>query len=132
MKLRRLALALAAAALLFAQADTTLQRAIRKETMEGDLKGAIELYQKAISQSGKDSATAAQALLRLGDCYAKQGDKQARQTYERLVKEFGDSKEASQARAKLATLGGGAGAGEMTTTLVWPGESLPLGGQSGF
>src|SRR5579863_3344345 len=107
MKLRKLTLALAAAALLLAQADTTLQKAIRKETIEGDLKGAIELYQKAIGQAGKDRTTAAQALLRLGDCYEKQGDKQARQAYERLVKEFGDSKEASQARAKLASLGGG-------------------------
>ena len=127
MKLRKLGLVFAAAALLLAQADTTLQKAMRKETIEGDLKGAIELYQKAISQSGKDRATAAQALLRLGDCYEKQGDKQARQAYERLVKEFAESKEASQARAKLAALGDGA-AGGMTTTLVWRSDALPMRG----
>ena len=104
MKLRKLTLALAAAALLLAQADTTLQRAIRKETMEGDLKGAIELYQKAISQSGKDRTTAAQALLRLGDCYEKQGDKQARQAYERLVKEFQQSEYLKNAKLRIADL----------------------------
>jgi Tol biopolymer transport system component len=128
MKLRKLTLVLAAAALLLAQADTTLQKAIRKETVEGDLKGAIELYQKAISQAGKDRATAAQALLRLGDCYEKQGDKQARPAYERLVKEFGDSKEASQAKVKLAAMGIAPGSGRPTTERISEGYPTSVSG----
>jgi Tol biopolymer transport system component len=123
MKLLKITLVLAAAALLFAQADTTLQKAIRKETVEGDLKGAIELYQKAISQAAKDRPTAAQAWLRLGECFEKQGDKQARQAYERLVKDFGDSKEASQARVRLAALGGPGGGGGLVARRVLPDAS---------
>ena len=44
MKLLKVATIAGVAFLLFGQADTTLQKAIRKETVEGDLKGAIELY----------------------------------------------------------------------------------------
>src|SRR5258705_8918893 len=93
--------------LLFAQADTTLQRAIRKETMEGDLKGAIELYRKAIGQAAKDRTTAAQALVRMGACYEKLGDGEARKAYERVVRDFADQKDmASQAQTRLVSLRG--------------------------
>lgn len=126
MKLPKIILVLAAAALLFAQADATLQKAIRKETVEGDLKGAIELYQKAISQAGKDRPTAAQAWLRLGECFEKQGDKQARQAYERLVKDFGDSKEASQARVRLVVLGGGRSG--LSYRQIWAGPKVDTSG----
>ena len=114
MKLRKLTLLLFAAALLFAQADVALQRAIRKETIEGDLKGAIELYAKALSQAGnKDRATAAQALLRMGECQEKLGSAEARKAYERLVMEFADQTEpARTARVRLAALAKGAGSSQ--------------------
>lgn len=128
MKLRKLTFVLAAAVLLFAQADVTLQKAILKETVEGDLKGAIELYNKALGQAGKDRATAAQALLRMGECHEKLGNAEARKAYERLVKEFGDQKEASQARARLAALSPAPGAGGVETRMLWQdGAATPSG-----
>ncbi|MBL8291772.1 MAG: PD40 domain-containing protein, partial [Bryobacterales bacterium] len=102
MKMLRLTLILAAAVPLFAQADVTLRKAIRKETVEGDLKGAIDLYRRVAAEAGKDRATAAQALLHLAQCYEKQGNLEARRIYERLVREYPDQREAAMsARTRL-------------------------------
>src|SRR5688572_27799585 len=102
MKMLRLTMILAAAIPLFAQSDVTLQRAIRKETVEGDLKGAIDLYRKAAAEAGKDRITGAQALLHLAQCYEKQGNAEARAIYERLVRDYTDQKDAvATARARL-------------------------------
>lgn len=130
MRLLKIATIAGAAFLLFGQADTTLQKAIRKETVEGDLKGAIELYRKAMSQAAKDRATAAQALVHMGACYETLGDAEARKAYERVVREFSDQPEAvRQAQTHLAAARpmGAPGAGQpgrQTTTLVWSGPKV--------
>src|SRR5258708_40369263 len=86
------------------RADAQLQAAINKETVEGDLKSAIELYKK-IAQAG-NRAVAAKALVRMGQCYEKLGDAEARKAYERAIREFGDQTEAiATARARLAAVG---------------------------
>lgn len=109
MNVRNLILVLAAAGVLAAQSGdpgVLLQRAIRKESVEGDLKGAIDLYKKVIAGAAKNRAAAAKALLRLGECYEKQGNAEARRAYERLVKEFSDQKDqAREAEARLAAMG---------------------------
>ncbi|MBI4908021.1 MAG: PD40 domain-containing protein [Acidobacteria bacterium] len=100
--MRMLILILAAAAAIAAQNETdiALQRAIRKETIEGDLKGAIEEYRK-ISQS-TDRGLAAKALIRMADCYRKLGDVEAEKIYERVVRDYADQKEAvAIARARV-------------------------------
>ena len=61
MKLLSMMVLLGAAGLVFAQAEETLQRAIRKETIEGDLKAAIQSYKKLAQD--KDRAVAAKALV---------------------------------------------------------------------
>ena len=87
--------------------DLALQAAIKAETIDGDLKAAIEMYRKLAD--GADRAVAAQALARMGQCYERLGASQtaeARKAYERLVRDFGDqSPYASQARARLAAMG---------------------------
>ena len=98
MKSRNLLLVLAAAAILAGQtADmgVTLERAIRKENVEGDLSGAIDLYKKVVAGAA-NRADVAKALLGLGECYEKQGSAEAQKAYERLVKEFGDQAEAAR------------------------------------
>lgn len=85
----------------------TLQRAIQLETVEGDLNAAIEHYKQVIKSSGGNRSVAAKALLRLGGCFEKLGDTEARAAYERVVREFADQAETvAQARARLAALGG--------------------------
>jgi Tol biopolymer transport system component len=102
MRPRQLPLILATALALFAQADVTLQRAMRKETLEGDLKGAIALYEKAVAEAKTDRATAAKALIRMAECHQKLGDVEANKLYERVIREYRDQEEAvAVARARL-------------------------------
>jgi len=96
-------LALAAAPRKSDQQELSLQKAIQTETVDGDLKSAIEQYKK-IAQ-GRDRAVAAKALVRMGECYEKLGDAEARKAYERVVRDFGDQKDlAETARTRLAAL----------------------------
>src|SRR5688572_21060584 len=79
-----------------------LRAAMETETIKGDLKAAIEQYKK-LAQSG-ERVIAAQALLRLADCYQKLGDAQAQPVYERLVREFADQTDVvTTARARMGS-----------------------------
>ncbi len=95
--------------------EVALHAAMKKETVDGDLKGAIEAYKK-LAQS-RDRTVAAQALVRMGQCYEKLGDAEARKAYERVVRDFGDQKDlAETARTRLAALGRPSG---ITLRKVW-------------
>ena len=83
--------------------EAMLRAAMDKETVDGDLKAAIEQYKKVIAQKGAGHEVVAKALVRLGEAYEKQGSAEARPAYERVVREFADQTEAVQeARARLA------------------------------
>lgn len=100
------------------QAEVRLQAAITKETVEGDLAGAIALYKQLAGDS--DRSVAARALVRMGACYERLGDKDARTTYERAARDFSDQPEvAAQARARLAAMGGAKAASGPRTRLLW-------------
>ena len=87
------------------KADVALQAAIKTETVDGDLRGAIEQYKKIAALPGAGRATVAAALLRLGQCHEKLGDAEATKAYERVVREYGDQGDAAaQARVRLAAL----------------------------
>ena len=87
------------------KADVALQAAIKTETVDGDLRGAIEQYKKIAALPGAGRATIATALLRLGQCHEKLGDAEATKAYERVVREYGDQGDAAaQARVRLAAL----------------------------
>ena len=103
------------------RAEAQLQAAITKETVEGDLKGAIELYQKLAD--GGDHAVAAKALVRMGQCYEKLGSIEARKAYERVVRDFSDQKEmVATAHTRLAALSRGAISGPgLRVRQVWTG-----------
>ncbi|HUQ92813.1 MAG TPA: hypothetical protein VM120_14125 [Bryobacteraceae bacterium] len=92
------------------RAEVALRAAIEKETVKGDLKGAIEQYKKLAQ--GKDRGVAAKALVHMGQCYEKLGDADARKAYERVLREFADQPEAAaEARKFLAAKGARAGTG---------------------
>jgi Tol biopolymer transport system component len=79
-----------------------LQRAIQKEGVTGDFKVAIEEYRRIVARAGSDKKIAAQALLRMAECYQKLGDAEARRIYERLVRDYGDQAEVAKvASARL-------------------------------
>ena len=80
--------------------------AVHQEEAEGNLTEAIRLYQTVLQKSGADRKLAADALFRIGQCYERLGQAEARKAYERLVREFSDQKErARDAQARLAAMG---------------------------
>jgi Tol biopolymer transport system component len=81
-----------------------LQRITQHETVTGNLKQAIEDYKKLVARAGADRAIAAQALVRMAECYQKLGNGEAQRIYEQVVRDFGDQREATTARARLAGL----------------------------
>lgn len=88
-----------------AHTDTQLQAAMHKEMVDGDLKGAIEAYRVIAARQSTPRALVAQALARMADCYRKLGDSQARELYQRIVREFADEPVAREARERLAAMG---------------------------
>lgn len=101
------------------RAEVALQAAIKVETIDGDLKAAIDAYKKVADTYRTDRAVAAKALIRAGQCYEKLGEaqaKEARATYQRIVRDYADQAETvAQARVRLVALGA-PGAPEGPTT----------------
>lgn len=84
------------------KATVLFQAAQARETIQGDLKGAIALYQDVVKEAGGNRAIAARALVRMAECYQKLGDAESRKIYERIMREFADQKEeVTLARARL-------------------------------
>ena len=115
------------------QQETLLQRAIQKETVDGDLTSAIKMYKEIVANPGANRAVAARALVHMGQCYEKLGDAQARKAYEQVVREFSDQAEvAAEARARLGALAataGAAGGSTMAVRRVWAGPDVDAMGQ---
>jgi Tol biopolymer transport system component len=89
-------------------AEVELQAAIHTEMVDGNFKAAIEKYRKVAQTTNR--AVAAQALVRMAECYQKMGDVEGRRIYEQVLREYGDQKEAATlARTRLAKLQAPAG-----------------------
>jgi len=87
------------------QPEVLLQRAIQAEMVDGNLPSAIEQYKKIVARNGASRTVLARALVQLAGCYDKQGNAEARKTYERVVREFADQAEsAAAARTRLASM----------------------------
>jgi tetratricopeptide (TPR) repeat protein len=98
-------------------AQTLYQTAIKKEQVDGDLKGAIDQYKKVVQTANR--VLAAQALLHMAECYRKLGDNESQKVYERVVKEYADQKEAvTVARARLGANGDPGSSDTLASRLV--------------
>ena len=84
-------------------AGVRLEAGIEKEDVDGDLKSAMDIYQKIASDTSAPRDVRAKALLRLAGCDEKLG-KQAKQVYEEIVRDYADQPPAAQARSRLAAL----------------------------
>ena len=60
------------------QQEILLQKAIQKETVDGDLNAAISMYRQILANPGENRAVAAKALLQIGRCYEKLGSLEAK------------------------------------------------------
>ena len=84
-------------------AGVRLEAGIEKEDVDGDLKSAMDIYQKIAADTSAPRDVRAKALLRLAGCDEKLG-KQAKQVYEQIVHDYADQPAAAQARKRLALL----------------------------
>ena len=105
------------------RAEVALRAAMEQETVQGDVKGAIEAYRKIVDAYPKDRAVQAQALLRMAGCYQNLGDAQAREVYAQLVREYGEFPEAV-AVARAALSGRRVNEGALDRQ-IWRGQDVP-------
>ena len=113
------------------RAEVALQAAIKIETIDGDLKAAIEAYKRVVATYESNRPVAAQALAHMGQCYEKLGaaeTQEARNAYERLLREYADQSEVvALARVRLAALGGPSGTTLTARRLENPPADTPSG-----
>jgi Tol biopolymer transport system component len=77
------------------------QQGLARETA-GDIKGAIQIFERLVRESSSNRPLTARALLQLGRWSDLLGEDQARKYYDRVVREFSDQKDAAaEARARL-------------------------------
>jgi len=81
-----------------------LEKGIYTEETVGNLDGAIEIYQKIITDDKADRPYVAQAHYRLGMCYLKKGDQaKAHEAFRKILTTFPDQEAiVAEARKKLA------------------------------
>ena len=127
-------LAVAVSTLSAQSAHDLFQKALVAERADGDLRGAIALYDKALQLAAGDRRLMAQALLRMAECLEKLGQREAEPVYERIVREFADQSEsAALARARLTIRRGPASSRETVRQVAtvgatdYPRLSLPEG-----
>jgi Tol biopolymer transport system component len=81
------------------------QQALVKEQADGDLRGAIDLYERIVRDFDDDAALAARALIQMGQCYERLGSQEARNAYRQVLERYpNEAESAAQARARLAAL----------------------------
>jgi Tol biopolymer transport system component len=113
------------------QAEALLQKAIQAETVDGNLKAAIGLYEQAVAAAGSNRSVAARALVQMGECYEKLGSVEAQKAYQRVVQDFADQAEPLElARSRLAALTlASAGESGIVTRQVWSGRDVEFSGR---
>ena len=139
MPARRIVMIVAAALVLGAavggqvsgQADALLQKAIQAETVDGNLKAAITLYEQAVAAAGSNRPVAARALVEIGQCYEKLGSVEAQKAYQRVVRDFADQAEPLKlARTRLVALTRAtARESGIVTRQVWSGPEVEFSGR---
>jgi Tol biopolymer transport system component len=133
MKIRRAILFGGLAAVLLCAPENgydLFQKGLAKERADADPRAAIPFYERVLKEHAGNRKLAAEALFRIGECQHALGKEEARNTYERLVRDFADQREVvEQARARLAVLGKRSDAETLTVRRLWnvPRNALPDG-----
>jgi Tol biopolymer transport system component len=107
------------------KANELIQAAQAKETLQGDLKAAIQLYGQAVKEAGPDRRLAVKTLLMMAECYQKMGDVEARNIYEQVVREYADQKDSvALANARLSNGAPASQTKGITARQVWAGPKV--------
>ena len=113
--------------------DALLGAAVHQDDAEGNLDAAIEGYKTFLARYADNRPLAVQALLRMGQAYETLGRPEARDAYERVLRDYADQAEpVAAARARLATLevesSSPSPSSGMTARQVWAGRAVQLYG----
>jgi Tol biopolymer transport system component len=73
--------------------EKLFSQGMMKEEGTGNLKEAIDTYNKIVNNVSADRTLRAKALLQVGICYEKLGNQKARKSYQKLIAEFADQSE---------------------------------------
>jgi len=86
-------------------AEELYQAALFKKNADGDLEGAIKLFNKILKEFPDNRKVCAQAHLQLGMCYEKLGMEKAQKSYQQVIDSYPEQTDAVRvAREKLSTL----------------------------
>lgn len=123
-------LAALAATQVFAQSGYDLfQKGLVKERAQGDLKAAIQIYERIVKQYPNDRELAAKSLVEMGNCYEQLGKSEARNAYERVLRDYADQNaEVNEARVRLTAIEHGARGSEMSARRLWAGAEVDIEG----
>jgi Tol biopolymer transport system component len=111
-------------------AELLLREARHKQQVDGDLQGAIRIYQQIVNSRTATRPVLASALLELAGCYERQGQ-QSEAIYQRITREFADQPAAAAARARLAAMRPPAAQVMTQTKLTVSGEIQNIVGTDG-
>ena len=108
------------------------QKALAAERADGNLRQAIQLYERVVKEAAGDRALVARALVRMAECHEKLGQRDAARIYERVVRDFADQADSvTAARARLAVLQSPVAQTAQTVREIWSGTDVdPMGGPS--
>ncbi len=101
------------------RADVELQKAIQREMVDGDLRGAMEAFRRLAARTA-EPGVAAKALLHLAECHEKLGSAEAKKTYGELLRRYPDGQEAAVARQRMA--GSSQAKTSMAVRKLWDGS----------
>jgi Tol biopolymer transport system component len=110
-------------------AGELFEKALFIEEGQGDLRKAIEIYEKVLAQFPKDRETAAKAQLHVGLCYEKLGVGEALKAFRKVIEAYPEqTTSVSLARQRLALLskGGAAQDTDLKIRKVLEGEGIGM------
>lgn len=86
-------------------AEQFYEAALFKKEAEGDLEGAIQLFQKIIAEYPENRKISAKAQLQIGICYEKLGLREALKAYKEVIDNYPEQEEeVREAREKISIL----------------------------
>jgi Tol biopolymer transport system component len=101
------------------EAETLFHRGVHFEEVRGELKEAIAIYEKLIKEFPDVRPVVAKAILHVGICHEKMGQKEAQKSYRQVIDEFADQSEtAAEAKTRLNALEPGAAGTKESEGLV--------------
>jgi len=85
--------------------DLLFQQALLKENGEGNLKAAVELYERIVNDTTAARGVRAKAQLHIGMCWEKLGKQEARSAYQHIIEYYSDQSEiVNKAKERLGRL----------------------------